>query len=345
MGVRFGIWLDFRNPARWRQPAARLYRDTLDLAVHAELLGFDDIWTSEHHFVADGYLPSLLVASAAIAARTQRVRIGTNVLLLPFHDPVRVAEDAATVDLISGGRFDLGVAVGYRRSEFEAQGIAYSERGRRMDEAVELLLACWQDAPVRYQGRFYRLVDGRVFPRPVQQPMPLLIAAMSPRAALRAGRWGSGMLGPELLAPSLSDETTVAEAVATFVKAWQERTTAPPDIALGPGFGFVSEDPDRDADVVLPHLAYRRELYVRWFSEAGVSREPTAQPFDAQSFRETYPSILVSPIEARAKIERILEAFPLTTRLYFWAVPPGLAIERAARSLELFAAQVMPWFR
>lgn len=344
--MRFGIWLDFRNPARWHQPADRLYHQTLELAVHAEELGYDDVWTSEHHFVEDGYLPSLLAASAAIAARTSRVRIGTNVLLLPLHDPVRVAEEAATVDLISGGRLDLGVAVGYRQREFAAQGIPYADRGRRTDEAVELLLACWRDEEVNHRGKYFRLEGVRVAPRPVQDPMPLLIAGMSVRAAVRAGRFGSGLLGPELLSSSIADETAVSDALAAFLTGWRAREgDRPPDIALGPGFGFISEDPDRDAAEVLPHLIYRRELYVRWFGEAGASSQPTATPFDPATFRRVYPSILVSPAEARQKIADTIAAFPETSRLYFWAVPPGLPIDRAARSLELFATQVIPWFR
>jgi alkanesulfonate monooxygenase SsuD/methylene tetrahydromethanopterin reductase-like flavin-dependent oxidoreductase (luciferase family) len=102
--LRFGLWYDFRNPPQWRQPSDRLYREILDQIAWGENNGFDDVWLSEHHFIEDGYLPSILPVAAAIAARTNRIRIVSGVLLVPFHNPVRLAEDIATVDVISGGR-------------------------------------------------------------------------------------------------------------------------------------------------------------------------------------------------------------------------------------------------
>ena len=98
------------------------YRDTRDQIVRGEALGWDDVWLSEHHFIEDGYTPSMLPIAAAIAARTSRIHIGTSVLLLPLHDPIRVAEDAATIDILSDGRLELGVAIGYRRAEFTGFG-------------------------------------------------------------------------------------------------------------------------------------------------------------------------------------------------------------------------------
>jgi alkanesulfonate monooxygenase SsuD/methylene tetrahydromethanopterin reductase-like flavin-dependent oxidoreductase (luciferase family) len=114
--IRFGPWYDFRNPVQWRQPADRLYREILDQIASGENNGFDDMWLSEHHFIEDGYLPSILPAAAAIAARTNRIRIASGVLLMPLHNPIRLAEDIATVDVISGGRFELGVG-GYVETE------------------------------------------------------------------------------------------------------------------------------------------------------------------------------------------------------------------------------------
>src|SRR6187397_661808 len=89
--LRFGLWYDFRNPPQWRQDPARLYESIIAQAARAEALGWDDVWLSEHHFIEDGYTPSMLPLAAAIAARSQKIRIGTSVLLLPLHDPLRVA--------------------------------------------------------------------------------------------------------------------------------------------------------------------------------------------------------------------------------------------------------------
>src|SRR5438309_6441614 len=123
--LRFGLWYDFRNPPAWKRPYDQLYSEIIDQIVWGEQHGFEDIWTSEHHFIEDGYSPSLLPICAAIAARTRRVQIGTNILLLTQHNPLHVAEDAATVDIISGGRFIFGPAVGYKVDEFAAWGIDY----------------------------------------------------------------------------------------------------------------------------------------------------------------------------------------------------------------------------
>src|SRR5689334_14968370 len=100
--IRFGLWYDFRNPAQWRQPADRLYREILDQIAWGENNGFDDVWLSEHHFIEDGYLPSILPAAAAIAARTNRIRIASGVLLMPFHNPIRLAEDIAPLMFSQG---------------------------------------------------------------------------------------------------------------------------------------------------------------------------------------------------------------------------------------------------
>jgi alkanesulfonate monooxygenase SsuD/methylene tetrahydromethanopterin reductase-like flavin-dependent oxidoreductase (luciferase family) len=107
--IRFGLWYDFRNPTQWHQSADRLYAETLDQIAWGENHGFADVWLSQHHFLDDGYLPSILPVAAAIAARTKRIRIASGVLLMPFHNPVRLAEDIAVVDVISGGRLELGV--------------------------------------------------------------------------------------------------------------------------------------------------------------------------------------------------------------------------------------------
>ena len=119
MTLRFGVLWPFRNPEWARVPWEELYRSHLELITDSEQMGFDDAWLTEHHFIDDGYSPSLLPIGAAIAARTRRLRIGTFLLLLPLHNPVRIAEDTATLDLISGGRFDLGVGLGYRPGEFD----------------------------------------------------------------------------------------------------------------------------------------------------------------------------------------------------------------------------------
>src|SRR5436853_5680984 len=121
------------------------YRETLDLVRLAERLGFDSAWVSEHHGAGDGYMSALLPTLSAFAAATERIKLGTGVILTPFHHPLRLAEDAATVDLISAGRLILGLGLGWRAEELDAFGVASRDRVRLTEEAVAVLRAAWGD--------------------------------------------------------------------------------------------------------------------------------------------------------------------------------------------------------
>jgi len=173
--IRFGLWYDFRNPPQWRQPADRLYREILDQIAWAENSGFDDVWLSEHHFIEDGYLPSILPAAAAIAARTNRIHIASGVLLTPFHNPVRLAEDIAIVDIISGGRFELGVGIGFKQEEFSGFGVSSKERGVRTDQALDILRRALAGETVTLKSPFFDFQDVKVTPEPIQKVLSAIM--------------------------------------------------------------------------------------------------------------------------------------------------------------------------
>ena len=198
--MRFGLTYDFRNPAEYARPSSELYGALLDQIVLAEELGYDQVWLTEHHFTADGYNPSVLPMAAAIAARTSRIRIGTFVLILPFHDPIRVAEDAAVVDVLSNGRLDLGVGLGYTLDEYRALGLDRGTRGARLEEGLDLMTRLWSGDRVDFDGQFHQLHGASLSPLPVQSPMPLWIGARAGKAIDRAARIGANLLttvGPD----------------------------------------------------------------------------------------------------------------------------------------------------
>ncbi|MHB8575854.1 MAG: LLM class flavin-dependent oxidoreductase [Dehalococcoidia bacterium] len=334
--VRFGLWYDFRNPAAWEQPFDRLYAETLEHIQQAEALGFDDIWTSEHHFIEDGYSPSLLPICAAIAARTKRVQIGTNILLLTQHNPLRVAEDAATVDLISGGRFIFGPAVGYKVDEFAAWGIDYHRRGRIMDEALTIVKRAWTEDLFSFHGRHFNFDNVRVTPKPVQKPYPpIWLGAFSEPAIRRAAREGDGLLG---VGNPRQAELYIA-ALKEFGKDWQH-----PHLAASPRWMAVTEDPDRAWSELGAYALYRAQLYQRWFSKAGMAVAGARTITSVAGLRERNPQLFITPELAIASLRELLATAPIE-RVFWWAIFPGQRPTDAMHSMELVAKKVIPAFR
>ena len=197
MRLGYGLLSAQRHPDEARDWAA-LYREAVDYGVLADTAGLDSFWTSEHHFVDDGYMSAQLPVLAAIAARTERIRLGTGVLLAPMFDPLRLAEDAATVDLISGGRLILGLGIGWRDEEFEGFDVDVRQRGRRLDGTIAVLRQAWGDGLVTGDGVAFRYPEPglNVTPKPGRgAATPIWIGAGAEPAVRRAGRVADGYLG------------------------------------------------------------------------------------------------------------------------------------------------------
>ena len=178
--MRVGCYLDLRNPPRWERPWAEHYARTLERCVEVERLGLDSVWCSEHHLFEDGYLPQPLTFLAAVAAVTDRIRLGTAVYLGALRPPVQVAEEAAVVDLLSGGRLELGLGAGYRIPEYAAFGADIGRRYTLTDECAREVRRLWR--------------EGAVTPPPIQDPVPIWMGYQGPQGARRAGLLGEGLL-------------------------------------------------------------------------------------------------------------------------------------------------------
>jgi alkanesulfonate monooxygenase SsuD/methylene tetrahydromethanopterin reductase-like flavin-dependent oxidoreductase (luciferase family) len=189
----FGILHDFRQRLPHTQVYSAFYAECLAEVEEAERLGYDAVWLSEHHLTPDGFLPSPLAMSAAIAARTHRIAIGTSVIVLPLHHPLRIAEDAAVVDLLSGGRFILGIGQGYAPQEFDALGVDRRRRATRFAEGAAIIRQAYDTGRTGFDGREWDIAEGPFSPRP-QRRIPILFGAVSDRAVQRAVRSAHGLL-------------------------------------------------------------------------------------------------------------------------------------------------------
>ncbi len=192
--MKFGLYSSIASPPRGEH-LDRCIDEVIAEAQLAEASGFDSCFFGEHHQDGDGFLPSPLIVATAVAARTQRLRIGTSVILLPLHHPVRVAEDAITLDLVSKGRVVLGVGIGYQAADFSAFAVPMEHRTALFEESVEILRLCWAGERFSFRGKHYTLEGVQITPRPFQRPgPPLWFGASVPAAARRAGRLADGFV-------------------------------------------------------------------------------------------------------------------------------------------------------
>jgi len=243
--MRFGLYSSIASPPRGEH-LERAIDEVIAEAQLAEASGFDSCFFGEHHQDRDGFLPSPLIVATAVAAHTRRLRVGTSVILLPLHHPVRVAEDVITLDLVSKGRVVVGVGIGYQPADFRAFAVPMEHRVALFEEGVEILRRCWAGEPFSFRGKHYTLEDVEIRPRPLQRPgPPLWIGASVPAAARRAGRLADGFVGTPSTslesARQLVDAYTDAARdagrgpeVVLMRDAWVARTRAEADAVYGP---------------------------------------------------------------------------------------------------------------
>jgi alkanesulfonate monooxygenase SsuD/methylene tetrahydromethanopterin reductase-like flavin-dependent oxidoreductase (luciferase family) len=197
---------------------ARAIQDELELIEYADELGYDTCWVREHHFTQYGFLPNTMSLLAHAAARTERIRLGTAVVTLPLHHPIRAAEDAALVDVLSGGRLELGIGRGYQSIEFDAFGIPLAEARARTDEAIEIMTRLWSaEGPIDFEGRFFSFHGIALQPKPVQQPLPIHYASISRDSVVHYGSKGI---------PVIVDPTGTTGSIAELAQAWGEAAAA-----------------------------------------------------------------------------------------------------------------------
>jgi alkanesulfonate monooxygenase SsuD/methylene tetrahydromethanopterin reductase-like flavin-dependent oxidoreductase (luciferase family) len=308
---------------------SEIYAATIEQAVHAEQLGFETVWFTEHHFLPDGYLPAFQPLAGAIAARTSKIRISTDIAILPLYHPLRLAEEMAVLDNISGGRMELGVGMGYVPIEFEAYGVPFVNRVSMTEEAIEILRLAWADEPFSYSGKRYRIPRVDVHPKPVQPGgPPLWVAAMRRPGALRAAR----------LATNLLPQMSRSESLDPWIEAVKAAGREPGDHRIGIIRSFlVTDDPERDWARIRPAERFRTAVYQELM-------EATPDDYGRGWAEEDAIPQTVFRGDADAciaELRRFVDTYGFTD-IILSGLPPGTDPELMAASLERFATQVMP---
>ena len=192
--MRFGLFQSVQLPDPKEQ--VRYYEEALAQVIHAEQLGFDSVWVTEHHFSRHGIVSATLSLLAYLAGVTDKIRLGTGVTVLPFHNPIELAEQVATVDLLSKGRLDFGAGRGFQWGEFHKLNIPMEEASRRFEESMAVLTKAWTATePFDHDGEFWQFRDMTIHPKPVQSPHPpIFVAASSEASVNRVARNGWNLL-------------------------------------------------------------------------------------------------------------------------------------------------------
>ena len=312
------------------------YNEALEEVVRAEELGFDSAWMEEHHSVADHYWPSPLPVLAGFATRTSRLMLGTDILVAAFYHPVRLAEDVALLDVMSGGRMTLGIAIGYKPDEFALYGVELKKRGARFEEQLAIAKALWTEDHVNFEGRYYT-VTGRLEPKPVTKPHP----------PVWIGGWGDLTLRR---AATLADNwipgpTADLERLLDGKRAFLEHRRAAGRAAVAEWpltRDVIIAESDAEARALAERhimVAYRREYAGGWrhpFIDASVAT-------DLDKLMEDR-FIIGGPDQCVARIRRFTEQYGMThliCRVFF----PGMPHAHIMRELHLIAREVMPAFR
>lgn len=344
--MKFGTFHLFQKPPG--RSDSDVFAAELDQIEAAEELGFDGVWLAEHHFQWYGIGTDLMQIGAWVAARTERVRIGTAIVTLPFHDPLRLAEQAATLDIMSGGRLDFGVGRGYQATEFAGFGVPMDESRERFNECVEILLRAWTEESFSYDGQFRQVRDVSVLPKPVQEPHPPIYVAswMTPETIRYAAERGFPIISPAGLA---------ADQIKTNYQLYRESLelagrTGDADLPALVHV-YVDDSDDRAKEIGADHARrYGASLTTLGSPSAKGGELPsgygTYDSFEKGARRETRQELMLfgSPDTVARRVEWLRDELGVNYVLC-WMNMGGLEPERVQHSMGLFAREVMPRFR
>jgi alkanesulfonate monooxygenase SsuD/methylene tetrahydromethanopterin reductase-like flavin-dependent oxidoreductase (luciferase family) len=323
--------------------AGERFEQLLLQAQLAEDLGFESVWYAEHHFSPYGMIANPLTIAAAAAQRTTSIRIGTGVVVVPFSHPLRIAEEATTVDALSNGRLDLGIGRGYQPVEFRRYGIELEESQARFDETVEILEHAFTAEPFEHHGRFWSFEETTVMPPPTQRPIPMWFAAGSPATFERLGRQGRRIL----TSPNFTPPEMIRALNATYLEHFDATRFGVPTI---PMMKQTYVAPTHAAAIRTPkeHSLLFYHLLGQVIADEGVTHESYEMYSKGKRRLETvtYDRLLTDGVifgTPEEVAERILEHRELhVTDFFVWMDFGGLPFAEVVASIELFARRALP---
>src|SRR5574341_825840 len=312
------------------------YKEALEEVIRGEELGFDSVWMEEHHSVVNHYWPSPLTILAGFATRTSRMLLGTDILVAPFYHPVRLTEDVALLDIMSGGRFVLGTAIGYKPDEFALYGADMEKRGARFEEQLAILKGLWTQESLSFRGKYYT-VEGKLEPKPLTKPHP----------PLWLGGWGeltlkrAATLGDNWIPGPTADLARLLLGKKQFLQNRAAAGRTAPVTERPLTRDVIIADTDKAArDLAEQHImvAYRKEYAGGWkhpFIDASIATNLDALMKDR--------FLIGGPDEVIRGLRPFVEQYGMThliCRLFF----PEIGRAHVMRELELLVREVMPAF-
>ena len=348
--MKFGTFQLVENP-EWLSER-ETFRQDVEIMQYAEELGFDEVWITEHHFNRYGLCTDPLLYATHVAAKTKRIRIGTAILVLPFHNPIRLAEQIAMVDILSDGRLDVGVGRGYQPVEYAGMNLPIDKGNEIFSEVLDVLFQAWTQPKVDFNGKYFTFKDTVVLPKPVQKPHPPVYVATSTPAKMReAARRGFRLMYGSV-------DTPAEQGGPTIQSIWEKiaREEGLPETAIksaGQDFPktvriYVAETDEQAWREIQKPLAWFIEHFLGQSAGAGnvaggqfsqyKESEKTFQS-PLESFRDR--DIYGSPETVARKI-REMRTKTGVGNFVGWFSFGGLDVDKAKNSMRLFAKEVMP---
>lgn len=342
--MKFGLLFSHQIPPGSGIPWNAPYQDMLRCLPRAEELGYASAFQVSHHVQKDGLCPGPLVALGAAAAVTRRMRIGTGILLVPLYAPLKLAEDVAVLDNVSNGRFVLGVAPGYVSEEFAAHGVPRNQRVGRLEESLDLMALAWREERFSFDGRYYRVPDACLTPKPLQRPHPPIWYGVSAPASIRRAARRHAVL----VASPRHGIAELKEHFRIYDEAARAHGFQPAERPVMRQV-FVGETRKAAEKAAEPAVSY---LYRELYGAKSAQGERELRTDDGRVITDraqaTYEALkdryaIGDPDDVHASLARCATELG-ATELVCWMHMPGIGGDDAMRSVELFAKEVMPRF-